>query len=136
MRSLGRAKDPELIKRTLDMAFGGEVKDQDVYMPLAGLRAHTEGTEALFGWMVENWELITTKIPPAMSMLGHLVNILTSSFTTKEQLEKVEKFFADKSTAGFEMNLAQSLDSIRSKVTWVERDREDVSAWAKENKYL
>lgn len=105
-------------------------------MPLAGLRSHPEGIVALFDWMTENWELITTKVPPTMSMLGHLINILTSSFTTKEQLEKVEKFFADKSTVGFEMNLAQSLDSIRSKVSWLERDREDVAAWAKENKYL
>lgn len=136
LRCLGRANAPELIKQTLDLTFNGEVKDQDVYMPLAGLRSHPEGINALFEWMTSNWELITIKVPPALVMLGHLVNILTSSFTTKEQLEKVEKFFADKSTVGFDMNLAQSLDAIRSKVAWLERDREDVAAWAKENKYL
>ncbi|KAK4459188.1 peptidase family M1-domain-containing protein [Cladorrhinum samala] len=135
LRSLGRAKDPELIKRTLDMLFSGEVKDQDIYMPTTGLRSHAEGIEALYQWMTENWDELVKKLPPALSMLGTMVTIFTSSFTKKEQLEKVEKFFADKSTNGFDQSLAQSLDAIRSKISWVERDREDVAAWVKENKY-
>ncbi|KAL2136022.1 hypothetical protein VTI74DRAFT_5758 [Chaetomium olivicolor] len=135
LRCLGRAKDPELIKRTLDLLFSGEVKDQDIYMPTSGLRSHPEGVEALFGWMTENWEELIKKLPPALSMLGTMVTIFTSSFTKKEQLEKVEKFFEGKSTNGFDQSLAQSLDAIRSKITWVERDRSDVAAWLKENGY-
>lgn len=117
------------------MLFSGEVKDQDIYMPAAGLRSHPEGIEALFDWLQENWEQLIVKIPPSFSMLGSLVSIFTSSFTTKEQLEKVEGFFAGKSTAGFEMSLAQSLDAIRSKISYLERDREDVKAWLKSNGY-
>ncbi|OIW34850.1 hypothetical protein CONLIGDRAFT_588415 [Coniochaeta ligniaria NRRL 30616] len=135
LRCLGRAKDPELIQRTLSMLFSGEVKDQDIYMPAAGLRSHPEGVEALFDWLQENWEQLIIKIPPSFSMLGSLVSIFTSSFTTKEQLDKVEKFFASKSTAGFEMSLAQSLDAIRSKISHLERDREDVKEWLKSNGY-
>ncbi|KAH8905451.1 hypothetical protein BR93DRAFT_929714 [Coniochaeta sp. PMI_546] len=135
LRCLGRAKDPELIQRTLSMLFSGEVKDQDIYMPAAGLRSHPEGIEALFDWLQENWEQLIVKIPPSFSMLGSLVSIFTSSFTTKEQMEKVEGFFAGKSTAGFEMSLAQSLDAIRSKISYLERDREDVKAWLKSNGY-
>ncbi|KAK4659472.1 Aminopeptidase 2 mitochondrial [Podospora pseudocomata] len=133
LRCLGRAKDPELIKRTLDLLFSGEVKDQDIYMPTAGLRSHPEGIEALYEWMTQNWEKLVEKLPPALSMLGTMVTIFTSSFTKKEQLAKVEQFFADKSTNGFDQSLAQSLDAIRSKISWVERDREDVAAWVKEN---
>jgi aminopeptidase 2 len=47
LRSLGRAQDPELIKRTLTLPFGGEVKEQDIYMPVGGLRTHPAGTKAL-----------------------------------------------------------------------------------------
>ncbi|KAJ4296001.1 Aminopeptidase 2 mitochondrial [Collariella sp. IMI 366227] len=135
LRCLGRAKNPELIKRTLDLLFSGEVKDQDIYMPTSGLRSHPEGIEALFGWMTENWEELTKKLPPALSMLGTMVTIFTSSFTKKEQLQQVEKFFEGKSTNGFDQSLAQSLDAIRSKVSWIERDRSDVAAWLKENGY-
>lgn len=117
------------------MMFSGEVKDQDIYMPAAGLRGHTEGIEALFNWMTTNWDPLYKKLPPALSMLGTMVNMCTSTFTTEEQLATVEKFFEDKNTNGFDKSLAQSLDSIRSKAAWVARDREDVAAWVKENGY-
>ena len=135
LRCLGRAKSPELIKRTLDLLFSGEIKDQDIYMPTSGLRSHPEGIEALFTWMTENWSELIKKLPPALSMLGTMVTIFTSSFTKKEQLAQVEKFFEGKSTNGFDQSLAQSLDAIRSKISWVERDRTDVAAWLKKNGY-
>jgi aminopeptidase 2 len=47
LRCLGRAKDPELMKRTLALLSSSEVKDQDIYMPASGLRSHPEGIEAL-----------------------------------------------------------------------------------------
>jgi len=104
-------------------------------MPTAGLRSHPEGVEALFTYMTENWDWLYEKFPPALPMLGTLVSIFTSSFTKKEQLERVEKFFEGKNTNGFDQSLAQSLDAIRSKISWIERDREDVAAWVKENGY-
>ncbi|KAK3383789.1 aminopeptidase 2 [Lasiosphaeria ovina] len=135
LRCLGRSKDPELIKQTLSLLSGNEVKDQDIYMPTAGLRSHAEGVEALFAWMEEHWDELVVRLPPALSMLGSMVTIFTSSFTKKEQLEKVEKFFADKSTNGFDQSLAQSLDAVRSKISWIERDGADVAAWVKDNGY-
>ncbi len=135
LRVLGRAKDPELIKRTLGLLFGSEVKDQDVYMPVSGLRTHAEGIEALFAYMEENWELVYKRLPPGLTMLGSMVMIFTSGFTKKEQLAKVDKFFEGKNTNGFNQSLEQSKDAVRSKISWLERDREDVAAWLKANGY-
>lgn len=135
LRCLGRAKDPELIQRTLNLLFSGEVKDQDMYMPAAGLRGHPAGIEALFNWMTENWDELKKRHPPALSMLGTLVTVFTSSFTKPEQLAQVEKFFADKNTKGYDQSLAQSLDAIRAKIAWLARDGEDVAGWVKANGY-
>ncbi|KAL8294162.1 hypothetical protein RB597_008058 [Gaeumannomyces tritici] len=135
LRSLGRARDPALIKQTLDLIFSGEIKDQDIYMPLTGLRSHPEGIEAVYNWMTANWEELVKKLPPALSMLGSVVTISTSSFTRQEQLERVETFFGAKDNKGYDQSLAQSLDSIRSKITWVKRDAEDVASWLKEKGY-
>ncbi len=104
-------------------------------MPTSGLRTHPEGIESLFDWMIKNWDELVKKFPPALSMLGTLVSIFTSGYTDKAQLAKVEQFFKDKSTSGYDQALAQSLDAIRSKVSWLERDRADVAAWVKENGY-
>ncbi|KAH8890987.1 hypothetical protein GQ53DRAFT_747240 [Thozetella sp. PMI_491] len=135
LRCLGRAKDPELIQRTLGMLFGGEVKDQDIYIPATGLRSHPEGVEALYEWMTVNWDVLTKRLPPGLSMLGSMVTILTSSFTTPEQKAKVEEFFSKRNTNGFDQSLAQSLDAIQSKISWLERDRDDVAKWLKDNGY-
>ena len=136
LRSLGRASDPELIQRTLAYSLSKHVRDQDVYLPLAGLRAHEEGIEALYAWMKDNWELLVKKMPPSFTMLGMVVTMSTSSFTTQAKLDDIQNFFANKSTKGFDRNLAQSYDAIKAKVGWIARDSEDVKQWLTQNKYL
>jgi aminopeptidase 2 len=133
LRSLGRSKDPELIKQTLTLPFSGEVKEQDIYLPIGSLRAHPEGIEALFSWMTVNWDELSRRLPAGLSMLGMMVSICTSSFTSQAQLERVQKFFEDRSTKVFDQGLAQSCDAIRAKSAWLGRDREDVESWVKTN---
>ena len=126
LRALGRVRSPELIKRALELPLGEEVKNQDIYMPLLGLRAEPDGVEALWTWMTENWEELKRRCPPGLTMLGTLIKICTSEFGTQEQLEKVVTFFKEKDKAGFKMALEQSLDSVRARIGWVGRDGEDV----------
>lgn len=129
LRSLGRAKDPELIKRTLHLIFSGEVKDQDIYLPISGLRSHPAGIQALFTWMTENWNELTNRLPPGLTMLGSVVSLCTSAFNSEEDLNRIQSFFSQRSTKGFDLALAQSCDNIRSKSSWLARDREDVKKW-------
>ncbi|KAK4560957.1 Aminopeptidase 2 mitochondrial [Recurvomyces mirabilis] len=136
LRAIGRAKEPQLIKRSLAYSLSKEVKDQDIYLPLAGLRAHQEGIIALWAWMKENWETLKKKLPPSLSMMGSVVSMGTSSFTHDDQRKDIEAFFDKVGTKGFERNLAQSVDAIKAKTGWLERDGEDVKQWLKENKYL
>ena len=136
LRSMGAARDPSLVKRTLGLLFSSEMKDQDVYMPVSGLRVHPGGVEALFDWMTRNWDELYKRLPPTLPMLSTMVHILTSGFSSAEQLSQVDKFFADKDTSGYEMALAQSKDSIKSKASWIQRDREDVAEWLRTKGYL
>ncbi|KAH8587060.1 peptidase family M1-domain-containing protein [Bisporella sp. PMI_857] len=131
LRSLGRAKDPELIEKTLSLTLNGDVKDQDIYLPLSNLRSHPEGIEALYVYLQQNWAELQRRFPAGLSMLGMLVQICTSSYTSAEKVADIEKFFHDKSKKGYDQSLAQSLDAIRAKSAWLERDRDDVTAWVK-----
>ncbi|GKT97991.1 aminopeptidase [Fusarium langsethiae] len=136
LRSLGFAKDPALMKRTLAYTLSDNVKTQDIYMPLAGLRAHKEGIIALWEWVKENWDVLTKRLPPGMSLLGDMVAISTSSFTHGDQIDDVKSFFEQKGSKGFELELAQSLDSMKAKQNWLARDKEDVKQWLVQNKHL
>ncbi|CAJ2501512.1 Uu.00g043650.m01.CDS01 [Anthostomella pinea] len=135
LRCLGRAKNPELIQRTIGLILGNEVKSQDMYLPAGALRSHPEGIEALWTWLTEKWPEINKRLSGTPSMLSTMVTLCTSSFTKPEQLERVEKFFKDVDTTAFDQSLAQSKDSVRSKISWLERDRDDVAAWVKKNGY-
>jgi aminopeptidase 2 len=125
-----------LIKRTLALPLSDEVKEQDIYLPLGSLRTHPEGVEALWKWVQKNWDTLYKRLPPGLSMLGSVVQLCTSSFCHINQLEQVQAFFKERSTKGFDQGLAQSLDSIRAKASWIERDHEDVEQWLKDNKFL
>ena len=80
--------------------------------------------------MTENYDQIAKKFPAGLSMLGTIVSICTSSFTSEAALKRIETFFADRSTKGFDQALAQSSDAIKAKYAWLGRDREDVKEWA------
>ncbi|KAJ5681936.1 uncharacterized protein N7477_001876 [Penicillium maclennaniae] len=136
LRCLGTAENPELIKRTLGLATSDEVKNQDIYMPLGGLRNHPAGIEARWAWLKENWDEIFKRLPPSLGMLGTVVQLTTSSFCTEAQLKDVTDFFAAKDTKGYDRAVEQSLDAIRAKVNWLKRDREDVENWLSKNQYL
>ncbi len=136
LRSLGRAKGERLINRTLSLPLSEEVKGQDVYLPIAGMRSDAEGIRALWGWMKANWDELQEKCPPGLTMLGSIVQICTSGFTTEEQLKEMRQFFDGRSTKGFDRALEQSSDSIRAKASWLARDRTDVEGWLGAHGYL
>ncbi|KAF2033830.1 hypothetical protein EK21DRAFT_108620 [Setomelanomma holmii] len=136
LRSLGRAKSPELVQRTLDYALSEDVKGQDIYLPISALRGHQEGCNALWRWVKDNWDELERRLPPSLSMLSSVVSMATSSFTHREHIKDIQSFFANKSTKGFDMSLSQSIDSINAKANWVERDAADVKKWLQEHKYL
>lgn len=139
LRALGRiraAVHPDLVHRTLALPLSDAVKSQDVYIPLTGLRTEAAGVEALFTWLTSNWDSVQAKCPPGLSMLSTLVTVCTAGFTTEAQADRVRQFFADKERKGFQMALQQSLDSIRAKAGWIERDAGDVKAYLVEHGYL
>ncbi|TID29521.1 hypothetical protein CANINC_001916 [Pichia inconspicua] len=136
LRSLGRFENVTILNKVLSLLLDGTVRTQDIYIPMQGMRAHKIGIETLFNWMTEKWDEITTLLPPSLGMLGSVVQISTSGFTSIEQYKKVEEFFANKSTKGFNQGLAQSLETIKSKANWVSRDSDAVKEWLKEHDYL
>ena len=69
-------------------------------------------------------------------MLGSVVSMCTSNFASEEQAREVAEFFKDKDTKGFDRALAQSLDTIAAKASWVARDKDEVENWLKVNEYL
>ena len=135
LRALGRARDPALIAKTLSLPLSNEVKGQDIYLPLGGLRTHADGISILWDWMKQHWSELERKLPPGLTMLGTVVSLCTSGFTHDRQVDEVKAFFAERSTKGFDQSLAQSHDAVVAKARWLQRDTDDVKKWLGDNGY-
>ncbi len=98
LRSLGRVKAQTLIQRSLALPLSDDVKGQDVYMPIGGLRNEKEGIVALWEYLKANWEGLNKKCPASLGMLSTIVQICTSGFVSEEQLAEVRKWFGERST--------------------------------------
>ena len=136
IRSLGCFKEPELIKRTIGYLLDGTILKQDVYYPMVALTGRKEGILALWEWIQSNFATIIKEHQPGSPVLKHIMNICTSSFTTFAKVDEIKAFFADKPTEGFDMSLAQALDSVKTKAAWVKRDSAEVKKYLKENKFM
>ncbi|GMM29148.1 metallo-aminopeptidase [Martiniozyma asiatica (nom. inval.)] len=135
LRSLGRFENKEILSKVLAKLLDGTVRSQDIYIPMQGMRAHKIGVETLWSWMQTNWDTIYKLLPPGLSMLGSVVQLCTSGFTSMAKYTEIEEFFKGKNTKGFDQGLAQSLETIESKAKWVERDGKDVEEWLKSKGY-
>ncbi|ROT40104.1 aminopeptidase [Sodiomyces alkalinus F11] len=129
LRTLGQTRDDRLIQRTLDLLLSGKIRDQDVYLPIGGLRATKAGIRALARWMQTSWDTIYTKFPAQSSMISSIVSYCTNGLSQEKQLEEIEQFFKDKSLKGFDRSLKQATDSVKAKIQWQARDTDDLRRW-------
>jgi len=129
LRSLGAARDPALMQRTVDLMLSEKVRSQDIYMAMGSLRGHSAGIRALWQWLQASWDEVRVKFPGSLPMLGTIVQSSTASLTRQEQLDELLAFFEDKDKGGYDRSLAQSIDSIKAKIEWTKRDGADVKAW-------
>ena len=98
LRAIGSSKNPALIKKTLEFAISKDVKTQDVYKPIGGLRGSRSGIEIRWNWMKDNWDTIHKRLLTAGTLLGSVVQQVTASLCTEEQARDVENFFKSRDT--------------------------------------
>ncbi|KAF7978455.1 hypothetical protein HWV62_654 [Athelia sp. TMB] len=58
------------------------------------------------------------------------------SFSSENDLRKIEAFFSDRDQSGYKQSLQQALESIQSRANWVERDGDVVEEWLRKNGYF
>ena len=69
----------------------------------------------------------TPKMPMTLIQLPiRLIPIVFGSLTSREDLDDILAFFADKNTDKYDMVWEQTKDMIRIAIRWLNKDREDV----------
>ncbi|OAA66199.1 aminopeptidase [Cordyceps fumosorosea ARSEF 2679] len=137
LRGCGFSNDPQVIKQVLAAMDNSEaIKDQDVYIPIGGIRSSRTGADAAWKHFLANWDTFYERFPPGLSMLKNLVKFFCEGMGTPEQLSQFKAFFEGKDIRGVDNSVRQVIDSVQAKLSWVERDSDDVVAWLKGNGYM
>ncbi|PVU99211.1 hypothetical protein BB559_000882 [Furculomyces boomerangus] len=127
LNALGATRVPELINSTLEFVMSDSVRNQDLYNGLIYLSLHPESRKMLWDWYVKSYDQLVERYRASMASLGIMVKICAGEFVTYEKANEVEQFLLTKDTSKFARALEQTLEKIRSRAAWVQRDRKDVN---------
>lgn len=124
LRALSSFKNTALSKKTLHRAFSKNSRGQDTVKAVTFTFINPYGRKAAWNYLTSHWSPIVKRFAG-----GHLFSRFAgsaSSFTTKEDAQRVEQFFKQHPTEGIGRTVAQSIEQIHSRAAWYTRDRKNI----------
>eukprot|EP01090_Pellita_catalonica_P014608 TRINITY_DN3767_c0_g1_i2.p1 TRINITY_DN3767_c0_g1~~TRINITY_DN3767_c0_g1_i2.p1 ORF type:complete len:276 (-),score=68.30 TRINITY_DN3767_c0_g1_i2:39-866(-) len=127
LRALGLSKDEALIKKTLEFGLSTDVRNQDVFYVLFSTAATVKGRQITWDHVKDNFALFTERFGSGAFLLGRIISLTISKFTSEKHAADAEAFFKANPCDLGKRSIDQGLESIRSRASWLARDREDVA---------
>ncbi|KAF7328714.1 Aminopeptidase 1 [Mycena venus] len=127
IRNIGCTEDLGLMKELLSYILT-KARDQDVVGFCLGLEANPLARRILVEFFQDNYDHFSKRFA-TNSMLKYLVLTCFRGLSTQEAHDDAQEFFKNKDTTRYSMALAQSLETIRARITYIERSRDDLSDW-------
>lgn len=119
-------KDPVLLLRTLNFSQTGEVRSQNMQLPIVQTASNPHGKKLLWPWLKKNWKKVRTKVGAGNPLLNRIVaSISTVADSTMEP--EIRSFFRKNPTPGTERTLDQTLERIRINTALLGRMRREYS---------
>lgn len=125
--ALGHAQDPELIKETFEYLLSS-ARDQDFTYWLRGLSTNAKSRRLVAQFFKDEYKVIYKRFE-LNATLKYLVEASFGLLSTAKDYEETEAFFKDKDVSKYNLSLAQTLDTIRARVGYIEGGTEDLSLW-------
>ena len=123
---LTRFNNPELVKRTLDYAVSGEVRNQDSWVLLSTLLQRPETRSQAWEYIRQNWEKVHAQLTTAS---GTRIVQATGSFCTEQQRDEVVSFFGTHKVDASERALRKSVDAINECVQLRKTQEPQLATW-------
>jgi len=105
---LSNFQDPALVKRTLDYAVSGEVRNQDSYQLIVALLANSRSRAQAWDYVRNNWDKVHEQLTTSS---GQRLVGATGSFCTVAQRDDAQAFFATHKVENAERTLKQAYDA-------------------------
>ncbi len=130
LRALTRFRDAAVVAKVLQFSLSPDVRSQDTYVVLAGFGSNRAARECAWKFVKDNWKTISARFGGGnVGLLAHILEGSTESFTTREALADVRRFFKSHPVPGTERATRQAVEIIRANVRWLARDAGGVAQW-------
>ena len=106
---LGRFRDPALVRRALDYAVSGKVRNQDSIFLIASPLSNVSTQDVAWQYIQQNWPKVQAQFTTTTG--GRLVNS-TGGFCTTAKREEVKQFFATHKVSASASALTRSQNAI------------------------
>ncbi|XP_030490124.2 aminopeptidase M1 isoform X1 [Cannabis sativa] len=121
LSSLTSSPDPIIVLEALDFSLTSEVRTQDVVLVL---NVSKEGRETAWKWLKDNWEHISNTWGSS-PLITRFINAIVSPFSSIEDAEEIEDFFANRTKPSMARTLKQSIERVRINANWVRSIQND-----------
>lgn len=128
--SLTGFKQPELIKRSLDMIMSDDVRLQDVSYWIAYSFANRHARQTTWKWMVGNWKWLEENIGTDLGFFRMPI-YAGRAFSDESFLPEFKKFFESHMSVSFERPVNQALETIQWQAAWKKRDLASIKKYLK-----
>jgi aminopeptidase N len=123
--------DPPLVRRTMDLIVGPEVRSQDAKLLTASLLANRDAGDLAWDLLRKHWDAIQEKTG---EFVGNTVIVgALGSFCDADRQADVKAFFARHPVPDAERTLRQSLERIGSCATLARTQRPKLAEWLTRN---
>ncbi|CAG5120980.1 unnamed protein product, partial [Candidula unifasciata] len=137
LHALGSTLDGRLLQMLLKYGLDdSKVKSQDSESVLTGVAGNRNGQ--LFAWkfLREHYDTIFERFGSSSFLMSDIIEGIVASFNTQFDYDEVVAFFKNKKLGTAKLTLQQSLEYIRSHISWVKDYMPTVKTWIRENTKL
>ena len=128
LMALTRFQQPELLTAALEDSLSPKVRSQDSITLVTGVAANPKGRELAWEFVKSNWGEFDRRYGGGGFGLMRLVSIC-GNFNTQEKADEVYSFFAEHPAPAAERTIRQALERVSLNIKWLERNRQELTAW-------
>ncbi|KAL3276182.1 hypothetical protein HHI36_020900 [Cryptolaemus montrouzieri] len=124
-RSLGAAKDSNLLAKVLDFAMSNEVRSQDTVFVIMSVAITRVGRDLAWNFYKDNWRKFVDRYDGG-GLLTRLIKFTTENYASEKMAHEVETFFKEHKAPGTERSVQQAVETIRLNALWLNRDSDAI----------
>lgn len=114
--------------KVLDYSRSDKVRHQDLVSVLWGGSDTQQGLSVCYDYFKKNYQWYYENFK-GIFLMSSIIGACTGGFMTLERADDVKAFFDTHPCEGGERKVQQSIEQIRIRAKWVERDGEKVKEW-------